>query len=267
MSKRNKRNHRARKARNSNGSGDPDAIYDALPSEESMPIEGMLAGCVADGAQHFSEACAETASELNTKPARAAAQAAVWLAPIMGKVAWDAALDRYPDHPGLRVSHQAARAKVPLDGVVKVMRATGRIEQYAGQRIEPGDVPVLYAAVRSAALSAAHSNVTSSADCFDDVSNVWLRGWQPEPDHQSFVKHYGPEGAEILKAFAQSVHTQTRHALFTAVEQIIRADFDFYGEGDPSEDPRMGMLHEALERSEQEINDVAAPMIIGVKET
>ena len=95
-------------------------------------------------------------------------------------------------------------------------------------------------AMRNSVISAAESAVTVSADCFGDVTAVWMQGWQPTPGRSSFVKQYGPGGAEMLQAFAQSVHTQTRFALFTAVEQIIRADFDFYDEGDPSEDPRLG---------------------------
>ena len=265
MSKRRKRNHRARKSHTGNETGDPTTTYDDLPSEESIPIEGVMADYVAVGALHFSEACFETAAESDSRPAHAAAQTAAWLAPIMAKVAWDAALDRNPDHPGVRRAQQAARAGVPLDGAIKVMHATGRIALYAGQQIEPGDAPVLYTAMRNSVISAAESAVTVSADCFGDVTAVWMQGWQPTPGRSSFVKQYGPGGAEMLQAFAQSVHTQTRFALFTAVEQIIRADFDFYDEGDPSEDPRLEMLREALDRSDKEIRNVATPMIVGVK--
>ena len=254
-----------RRKRNGANPNDPTTVYDELPAESSLPAEGLLAGCAADGARHFVSACVEIADEHNTAPTRAAAQVAVWLAPIAAKVAWDAAADRHPEHPAVLTARQAAQAAVPLDGGIKAMHATGRINQYPGQQIEPGDLPVLYLAVRSALLSAVESAVTTSSDCFQEVTYLSLGSWQPEQGHETFVKHVGAESQETLRAFAQSVHTQTRHALFAAVEQIIRADFNFYGEGDPFEDPRLETLREALDRSDMNIENLGPVMIVGVK--
>ena len=230
-----------------------------------MPVIGVLADAAGRGARQFMEATQEVAKAIRSRPAKASAQAAVWLAPILGKVAWDVAADRHPEHPGVLRARDAARGAVPLDGAIKVMRTTGRIKQYPGQRIEPGDLPVLYYAVRAAALSAVESAVENAADCQFDVSVALLEGWQPEPGHSSFIKTVEPAGAETLKTFMESVHTQTRHALFTAVEQIIRADFEFFGEGDPNKDPNLQMLRDALDQSEPSISAVSPPMIVGVK--
>ena len=264
MSKRRKRNSRARH-RNGGAPNHPTTIYDDLPAGESIPTEGVLASCAAAGAHDFVEACVEIAAEHDTVPTRAAAQTAVWLAPIAAKVAWDAALDRHPEHPAVRAAQQTERASVPLDGGIKAMQATGRINDYSGQQLEPGDLPVLYIAVRGGLLSAVESAVTNASDCFHEVAYPLLKPWQPEQGHETFVKLVGGESEAMLKAFGQSVHTQTRHALFTAVEQIIRADFNFYGEGDPSEDPRLETLREAVDRSDRDVEDLGPVIFFGVK--